>query len=389
MRSVFLSSLLLALAGSASANGHADAFSLKVVAPEPRIVGGALRRDVIAKRYALNARLVQRSARLGRPSTKLNLDRLFDRIDAREPKAAYFRNEHGHWVARQQNGWTVDRVKTKEHLLRAAQEGKHEAQIVLHVTEPRRSVRDFARRGILYHVSSGTSSFAGSSASRQRNIVVGAKKLEERYVERGEEFDFNAYIGKITKQNGFVEGYVISGDTLNKEDGGGICQVSATLFRAAYEGGFPITERHAHSHRVKYYDPVGYEATVYAPNKNFKFKNDTSAPLFVQASWDRAAGTLRFDLFGAKRKREVRVSAPVVTNFKPAAAPTYVADKSVPKGSRRRLDVPMQGMRAVITRRVRVNGKTKTDRTVSVYRPWGAVYAVHPGDARLKRQSEQ
>ena len=366
------------------------AFSLKLVTNEPRIEKGRLVEDTIAKRYPVNSALVARSKRIGRLSTDLlpKLSHTFNVIEQRKPKEAYFVNAKGRWIARQQTGWVVDRRATKNNILKAVQAGKNEAEVDLRRVEPKRSVRDWAQAGILYHVSGGESNFAGSPSFRVKNILVGAKKLEERYVNPGEDFDFNAYVGEIDKKNGFVKGYVISGGTLSKEDGGGICQVSATIFRAAYQGGFPITERHEHSHRVKYYDPVGYEATVYAPTKNFKFRNDSKAPLFIQASWDLRRSTLRFDIFGAKPNRKVTVSRPVVTGFKPPAKPSYTPDRNQAKGTRRLLDVPAQGMKAVITRRiVQANGKVRKDRTVSVYEPWGAVYAVNPRDKRLKAQA--
>lgn len=381
----FLGAIVAFLAGTAGATTYTP-FSLKLVTSEPRIEKGRLVEEGIAKRYPVNAALVARSRRVERLSTDLlpRLSHTFNLIEQRTPKEAYFTNERGRWVARQQTGWVVDRRATKNNVLRAIAAGKNEADVVLRRVEPKRSVRDWAREGILFHVSSGESNFTGSPSFRVKNILVGAKKLEERYVKPGEEFDFNAYVGEINEENGFVKGYVISDGTLAKEDGGGICQVSATVFRAAYEGGFPITERHEHSHRVKYYDPVGYEATVYAPEKNFKFRNDTKAPLFIQASWDLKRDTLRFDLFGARSTRKVTVSRPVVTSFKPPAKSSYTAERNQAKGTKRLLDSPMQGMKSVITRRVvQANGKVRKDRTVSVYRPWGAVYAVHPSDSRV------
>ncbi|WP_027482873.1 VanW family protein [Deinococcus pimensis] len=362
--------------------------TLTLTTSEPRIVSGRLRDEGVVKRFTLDGRLVARSRRLGRLSTELgpSLDHVVRLVEKRTPREAYWRNENGHWVARQQTGWTVDRARTKANILRAVLSGKNEAELAVNLTEPRRSVRDWAKAGILFHVASGTSSYRGSPPFREKNILVAASKLEESYVKPGEVLSFNGAVGPVDAKHGFVKGYVIAGGTLEKEDGGGLCQVSATLFRAAFSGGFPIEERHEHSHRVKYYDPVGYEATVYAPDKDFRFRNDTKAPLFIQASWDRARQTLRFDLFGARPARRVSVHGPIVTDFEPAAKPTYTADTRVAKGGRRLLDTPMQGMTSVIYRRVTnlASGKTRTDRVKSVYRPWGAVYGVNPSDPRLR-----
>ncbi len=171
---------------------------------------------------------------------------------------------------------------------------------------------------------------------------------------------------------------------MGKEDGGGICQVSATIFRALYKAGLPITERHEHSHRVKYYDPVGFEATVYAPAKNLRMKNDTGAYLMIQATWNTAAKTVRFDVFGANTGRTVNISRPSVTNFKAPKQPSYTADPNVALGSRRLLDTPAQGMTSVIRRTIKIKGKViSRDTLKSTYEPWGAVYGVNPKDKRL------
>ena len=254
------------------------------------------------------------------------------------------------------------------------------------MVKPQRSVQLLAQRGVLNYVTTGTSSYAGSPDFREKNILVGASKLDNFFIAPGHVFDFNNEIGQIDASTGFVKGFVISDGTLQKEDGGGICQVSTTIFRALYKAGLPIVERHDHSHRVKYYDPVGFEATVYAPDLNLKMKNDTGKYLFVQAGWDKQAQSLRFDIFGANTGRTVNISKPVITNFKaPPQKPTYTADNRVALNTRRLLDQPMQGMTSVITRTIKVKGKTVSqDKLKSTYKPWAAVYGVNPKDKRLK-----
>ncbi|MFW8628370.1 VanW family protein [Deinococcus sp. ME38] len=297
-----------------------------------------------------------------------------------------FRNVNGSWVATDQTGWTLDRAATKANLLKAILAGKDTAQVEFRRAVPDRNVKLLAQRGVLWHVAAGTSSYAGSPDFREKNILVGAGKLDNFFIAPGHEFNFNEEIGQIDASTGFVKGFVISGGTLTKEDGGGICQVSTTIFRALYQAGLPITERHEHSHRVKYYDPVGYEATVYAPSKNLRMKNDTGKHLFIQAGWDTARQTLRFDVFGANTGRSVTVSRPVITDFKAPADPSYTPDDRVAPGGRRLLDQPMQGMTSVITRTVKAGGKVVSRDTLkSVYKPWGAVYGVNPADPRLKQ----
>ena len=365
----------------------APAFKLLLHAQEPRIEGGKVVKADIVKAWPMNAKGVQFSKQAGKFSSLLSagLDIAQKQIDARAPQPATFRNVGGHWIARQQNGWTLDRDATKANILKAIESGQSSAEAVIRVTAPERSVQLLAERGVLAHVSTGTSSYKGSAPFRETNVLVGAAKLDNFFVAPGHTFDFAKEVGDISASTGFVKGYVISGGTLEKEDGGGICQVSTTIFRAMYRAGLPIVERYEHSHRVEYYDPVGFEATVYAPEKNLRMKNDTPAYLFVQASWDKKAQTLRFDLFGAAPTRTVSIGKPSVTDFRPPAQPSYSPDDRVRAGGRRLLDVPMQGMTSRIVRTIKAaDGKTTTDTLKSVYKPWGAVYGVKPGDSRLR-----
>nr|WP_255677078.1 VanW family protein [Deinococcus sp. 23YEL01] len=370
------------------ATAHAADFKLILKDEASTIRKGELKTTPIVKSWAVPAASVKATRKVKRLSTTITpiLDRMEKTINARNAKPAVFRNVSGSWVATDQTGWTLNRAATKANLLKAILAGKDTAQVVVKRAVAARSVKLLAKRGVLWHVATGQSSYAGSPDFREKNILVGASKLDNFFIAPGHEFNFNEEIGQIDASTGFVKGFVISGGTLTKEDGGGICQVSTTVFRALYQAGLPITERHEHSHRVKYYDPVGYEATVYAPGKNLRMKNDTGQHLFIQASWDTARETLRFDVFGANTGRTVNVSRPVITDFKAPADPSYSPDDRVAPGDRRLLDQPMQGMTSVIQRTIKVGGKTiSSDTLKSVYKPWGAVYGVNPADPRLKQ----
>ncbi|MFC4424752.1 VanW family protein [Deinococcus navajonensis] len=390
MKRMFPALLTLSLGVAASAHAassQTQPFKLILKSSEQKIQKGEVTTHPIVKSWVVPAAGVKASRKYGKFSSTLTplLNRIETQVNARKPVPAVFRNAGGRWVATDQTGWVFDRDRTKANLLRAIKAGKGSAQVAFRAIRPARSVAVLAKRGVLWHVSTGQSSYAGSPGFREKNILVGADKLDNFFIAPGHEFNFNEEIGRIDASTGYVKGFVISGGTLEKEDGGGICQVSTTIFRALYQAGLPITERHEHSHRVKYYDPVGFEATVYAPAKNLRMKNDTGAHLFIQAGWDRQAKTLRFDVFGANTGRDVKISRPVITNFKAPKKPSYTPDPRVAWGGRRLLDTPAQGMTSVLTRTVKVDGKVvRKDTLKSVYKPWGAVYGVPKGDKRLK-----
>ena len=361
-------------------------FSLSFRGELQKIQGGKLVRSSVQRSWKLPVRWVARSLEYGKVTSYLDplLDQVEKGVNVRG-RPVKFSQVGQDWVATDQPEWTFDREATKAALLAAFQAGETSGNVVFKEKKPQRSVALLAERGVFNHLAMARSSFAGSPSFRVKNILVGSEKLDYLFVAPGEDFDFNKTIGEISAKTGFVPGYIISGGSLALEDGGGICQVSTTVFRALYEAGLPVTERHQHSHRVKYYDPIGYEATVYAPSKNLRMKNDTGKYLFLQATWNTATGRLRFDVFGTDDGRRAVVGQPTVTDVKPPATPSYMPDDRVALGQQRLLDEPMEGMTSVITRRVTLrSGKVLEDTLKSNYRPWGAVYGVHPQDPRLK-----
>ncbi|WP_241191275.1 VanW family protein [Deinococcus psychrotolerans] len=381
----------LSLALSAPSAGQSgQIFQLQVTAPEPLLVGGQVTRPLVNRAFELRLSAEQVAALRKGELSSAALKKVYRQIETRTPKNAFFQQVGGKWAAQGQTGWQVERTATQRALQKAAQQRQSNVPVSLTLQAPPRSVRVLQERGVVAHVVTGTSSFVGSPDFRVHNIRVGSAKLNGSWLERGAVFNFNAKLGNISSASGFVPGYIISGGSLALEDGGGVCQISTTLFRAAYLAGLPLVERHAHSHQVAYYDPPGFEATVYAPSKNLRFRNDTAAPLLIQASWDLKAQTLRFDFFGAAPDRRVQVSAPKLSDRKPASNPTYMADPKLKAGEIERVDLPASGVRVAIVRTITRIGKDtgkaeQTDVLRSTYRPWGGTFAVSPSDKRLRR----
>ncbi len=171
-------------------------------------------------------------------------------------------------------------------------------------------------------IAEGVSSFANSSANRVHNVLLMASKIDGVVVPPGATFSFNDVMGDVGPDAGWAEGIVIINRRSQPGLGGGICQVSTTVFRAAFWAGVPITERHDHTYPVPYYTqggaPEGFDATVWSPQLDLKFQNDTGAPLVIGAQADRRTATLRIKLFGKKVERKVTLEGPVISNVRPA-----------------------------------------------------------------------
>jgi vancomycin resistance protein YoaR len=226
----------------------------------------------------------------------------------------------------------------------------------------------------------GKSSFRGSDSGRVKNIQNAVAKIDGVIVAPGEVFSFLKSVGPVTRENGFGPAKVISGGRTVLGDGGGVCQVSTTVFRSALNSGLPILERNAHSYRVGYYEQgsaPGIDATIYYPSVDFQFKNDTNSYILVDADLDVKKMTLDFIIYGKSDGRKVEVSTPQITNKKAAPATIYMDDPTLPKGTRKQLEYSVGGATVVFNRTVtRGDEILATDSFKSVYRAWGAVIAV-------------
>ena len=230
-------------------------------------------------------------------------------------------------------------------------------------------------------IASGSSKFAGSSPERVNNIQVAASKLDGAVVLPGQTFSFLKALGPITTDAGFQEGLTIQGDATVPGVGGGVCQVSTTLFRAAFFSGLPIVERHQHTYRVGYYEqdgsPVGFDAAVYDPGVDFRFKNDTPHALLMHAQVDARASTLTFRFYSTSAGREVKLTPQTANEVKAGPRLPDVIDPALPKGVRKQVEWSADGADATIRRLVTQSGSTLLNDTFfSRYVPWREKWLV-------------
>lgn len=167
--------------------------------------------------------------------------------------------------------------------------------------------------------------------------------------------------------------------------GGGVCQVSTTAYQAALKAGFTIKERLPHGYRVGYYERgmgPGLDATVFEPYVDLKFVNDTAAHILIETYYDGANATLTFKFYGAPDNREVTFTKPVISNIIKHAPDIYEPDPEgkVPPKTAKQVDYAVDGATISLERIVKKDGKViQTDKLVSRYVPWQAVFRYGPG----------
>lgn len=248
-------------------------------------------------------------------------------------------------------------------------------------SKPDITIEDTNEFGIVEKIAEGKSDYTGSSAGRSYNVELAASRFHGTLIPPGEVFSYNKALGEVSRRTGYQTSYVIMNGRTVLGDGGGVCQDSTTLFRAALNAGLPIVERHAHAYRVKYYEndrKPGFDATVYAPSVDLKFKNDTDAYILIQAKVDKVNKLLVFEFYGKKDGRKVELSDAKVYGYKPAPEPVYEETTELAPGVVRQVDWAASGATSEFTYKVtHANGEVTQDRTFySVFRPWRAVYQV-------------
>ena len=250
--------------------------------------------------------------------------------------------------------------------------------IPLKILKPTVSTEKANNFGIVQVIGQGTSFFAHSIPGRIHNVVLAASRVNGILVAPNEEFSFDKYLGDVSAYTGYQQAYVIQNGHTVLGDGGGVCQVSTTLFRAILNAGLPITERHGHSYRVGYYEeasPPGIDATVFYPSVDLKFKNDTGHYILVESTIDLDNLQLSYTLYGRTDGRTVAMTQPIVTNQTPAPPDLYQDDPTLPKGTVKQVDFAAAGATTSFTRTVTKNGKTiLADTYRTVYTPWQAIY---------------
>ncbi|MCX8008791.1 MAG: VanW family protein [Patescibacteria group bacterium] len=253
--------------------------------------------------------------------------------------------------------------------------------IVVDTIKPKITTEQTNTFGIKERIGVGYSEFTGSIEGRVHNIVLSAKKMHGVLIPPGEIISYNKIIGDISQATGWKPAYIIKDGRTVLGDGGGVCQGSTTLFRAALNAGLPILERQPHAYRVKYYELGGFkpglDATVFAPSVDLRIKNDTQSHILIQAHTDTKNSILTVELFGTKDGRKAEILNHQILSEFPPPPPLYQEDPTLRKGVVKQVDWAAWGAKTVFTYKVTRGEEVLQDtQFVSNFRPWRAIYLV-------------
>ena len=293
------------------------------------------------------------------------------------------------------SGRSLDVEASLENINSRISAGEHSIPLTLISNQPQ--VADNATTqdlGITELVYSETTYFYGSSAARISNIRTAAANFHGLLVAPGEEFSMANAMKDVTLDNGYTEALIIFGNQTIKGVGGGVCQVSTTLFRTAFFSGFPISERYAHAYRVGYYEQTasggsdfnlaGLDATVFIPVVDLKFTNDTPYWLLMETYVTDSSITWKF--YSTKDGRSVEWHNDGLKNVVDAPKTLYKENPELEKGVIKQVDWSADGADIHVSRTVTKDGQIYfQDAFDTHYAPWQAVYEYGPGTKLPKK----
>lgn len=268
--------------------------------------------------------------------------------------------------------YQIDETKLAVLLNEALQRGDEYVRVPAErAFAPVMASKELKERGIKSVIAIGRSNFSGSSSSRIQNILAAARKFNGLIIPQGRTFSFNQTLKSVEESDGFVEELVIKGNETKKELGGGVCQVSTTVFRAAFSAGFPMVDRRNHSYAVPYYQPHGLDATIYLGGQDFRFSNDTPGDMAMQAFV--SGDNLYFVFYGENDGRKVAVEGPFISDYRKAPDPQIIKTDALPVGEMVEASPSHDGFAAEWVRRVWKPGEAPSEEILkSRYRPWAA-----------------
>ncbi len=311
-----------------------------------------------------------------------------------EPKDALFTILEGNIVLEtpSKSGQIIKVTESVQAVIEHFEQGKVEVKLPYEQQEPAisaQNIADIQKYGIREIIGRASTDFSGSPVNRVHNIKNGVKYISGVIIKSGEEFSTVKRLGSIDANSGYLPELVIKKDETVPEFGGGLCQVSTTLFRAAMDAGLKISERQNHSYRVSYYEPpVGMDATIYSPKPDFKFINTTDNAILV---YGYVSGyEVTFEIYGTNDGRTVEITEPEVFDITSPPEPIYIEDPSLEPGEEKQIDRAHNGAKSVFYYRVRKNGELIEDnKFFSNYVAWPAKYLRGPQPLQQQEEEKQ
>lgn len=341
-----------------------------------KIINGELRKEIILnikEQFNKNEEkinIVRIPTKYDEPQ-KIDIQKIYSEI-YKEPKDAYIKEEPFE-LHKEENG--VDFAITMEEAKQILEEEKETYIISLKITDAKIGIEDLGDKLFKQTLAKYTTIYDAGLVNRAHNVALAAKSINGTILMPGETFSYNETIGNPNKANGYKLGTAYSGGKVVESYGGGVCQVSSTLYNSVLYANLEIVQRYNHSYTVSYV-PAGRDATVSYGGKDFKFKNTRNYPIKIVANAQN--GVVSISIMGIKEETEYEV---VLTSTVVSTTPrsvVYENNSKLEEGKQKVIQSGFDGKKSIAYKILKLNGKTisKTVLSKDTYKTMAKIIEV-------------
>ncbi len=300
--------------------------------------------------------------------SKIDIEKIYNEVH-KEAKDAYI-VEQPFELHKEEEG--IDFKISIDEAKKMLEEEKDTYKIPLKISTPKVKVKDLGDKLFKDTLSKYTTIYDSSNTNRASNIALAAKTINGTILLPGETFSYNGKLGNTTKEKGYKPGGAYVGGKIVQTYGGGICQVSSTLYNAVLYANLGIVERYNHSYSVSYV-PAGRDATVSYGGKDFKFKNTRSYPIKIVANAKN--GVASISIKGIKEEKEYQIELTSTVLSTTPCSVVYEDNNALEEGKQKVIQVGHSGQKSIAYKIVKYNGKTisKTVLSKDTYKPMNKI----------------
>ena len=280
-------------------------------------------------------------------------------------------------------GKAVDQEKLAADLVEAVTSGNYDAVIQAEVNETAPELSEADAREQYQRLSTFTTETTANE-KRNTNVKLAAQAINGTIVQPGEEFSFNKVVGPRTAEKGYQEAAAYSGGEVVQEPGGGVCQVSSTMYRVAFQSGMQITYRRSHTFEPNYVTP-GQDAAISWDIPDFRFINTSKAAIGIRANYSNRKMTVSFYGVPVLEEGITWSLESEKTDELPPPEPTYVEDPTLDPGTEVTQKAGTNGSRWITYKIVSKNGTVveKTEDHAKTYKGHAAVIRRNTGSVKV------
>ena len=267
--------------------------------------------------------------RVMRDPQPLDIEKIYEDVCTPPVNAEYKIIDGKGYLVEAKNGYSFDKAAMKA-FLEENKTNTEKYEFVLEVVQPEQKEADTS--GLFTDtLATYTSKITDSNADRLSNVKLAAQKINGIVMNPGDSFSYLSYVQPITIAAGYKVANVYANGKVEQDVGGGVCQVSSALYSAVLYADLEVTKRYAHSLTVAYV-PLGMDATVASGEIDFRFINNTDAPLMIKTNFTKSGITVT--LLGEKKDEDLKIEIENTTVQTLYPEEEITEDETLPKGER-------------------------------------------------------